>query len=134
LGLGVGQFKGRFQEFYQEENHILIRRIIERNYFLSPHSDYMAILIIYGVVGLVFYLLFLLFTGRKIVFFIRNSISVQQKIHYQTSLLIFMILVMFGTTSESFNSALFWILLSICSTTESLKLVQENEEIIQIEE
>ena len=134
LGLGVGQFKGRFQEFYKEENHILIRRILERNYYLSPHSDYFAILVVYGVAGLLFYLIFLFLTGRKILYHINHSITEEQKLFYQYSLLIITTLAVFGLTSESFNSALFWILLSICSTTELNSATDESEELVEIEE
>ncbi|MBL4708654.1 MAG: O-antigen ligase family protein [Flavobacteriales bacterium] len=134
LGLGVGQFKGRFKEFYKEENNSQIRRMVERDYFFSPHSDYLAILVIYGLPGLIFYILFLALTGRKILYQVRSAIDIDQKTYYQYSLLILTIVVIFGITSESFNSALFWILLSICSTSEVLQVENENEELIQIEE
>lgn len=59
-GLGIGQFKAQFRQFYTNANNPLIKRIIDNGYFLSPHSDYLAFLVIYGVIGFTGYLFFCL--------------------------------------------------------------------------
>jgi O-antigen ligase len=126
VGLGIGQFKGRFHEFYYEENNEFIKILLERNYFLSPHSDYFAILIVYGLLGLLFYLAFLIKTGQRIVYKIRNEIDYKRKIYYRQCFLIFLALVLFGVTAENFTSPLYWILLSLSTKLEFLPVLNSN--------
>lgn len=117
-GLGVGQFKGRFREFYIHENNDLIRRIVQRNYFLSPHSDYLAILVVYGAIGLLAYLSFLVASGSALVRKLRNSLAPEHKRHYRFAFLIFAAVAIFGITHESIGSAFFWMLLTYSTQTE----------------
>ena len=118
VGLGVGQFKARFYEFYVEENNDLIRRITQRNYFLSPHSDYLALLAIYGIVGLVCYLIFIVVTGKALITRFYESVKPDYKRYYLVAMLTFFSILLFGITSESFISALFWMMMSISSKIE----------------
>jgi len=111
-GLGVGQFKGNFYRYYPEENNDLIRRIVQRNYFLSPHSDYLALLVVYGIVGLLCYLAFVFLSGRALLRNLRTALAPEHKRYYQFALMSLVALVLFGIGHENLNSALFWILLS----------------------
>jgi O-antigen ligase len=115
IGLGIGQFKARFYEFYHGENTPLIRRVLSRGYFLSPHSDYLALLVTYGVIGLVFYLIFLTNSFRRIISQLRRAVDKSQKNYFQFSLITLMSIVLFGIAAENFNSALYWIILSLCT-------------------
>ena len=118
LGVGTGQFKGNFPKYYKEENNDLISRIVQRNYFLSPHSDYFAILVIYGAFGLVCYLVFLFLSGRSMLAAYTNASTPEHKQHYKFALLIFTVLVLFGVAHENLGSAFFWILLAIGTKVE----------------
>ena len=111
-GLGIGQFKHRFHEFYYEENNDLIKRMVKRGYFLSPHSDYLALLVVYGIIGLLSYLIFLILTSKHILERLRKVNSNGEKTHLQYCFLIFISLILFGITAENFNHPLYWILLS----------------------
>lgn len=128
MGLGLGQFKTRFREFYYEENNLLIRRMIERNFFLTSHSDYLELLVVYGIPGLICYLIFLILSGRDLWYRLRSTSNPEHKIYYQFGLIVFVGLLLFGITSENFGSALFWILLGI-----STKIEFANEELIEEE-
>lgn len=112
IGVGIGQFKGRFSEFYQEENNNFIRRIRERGYFASPHSDYLALLVIYGIVGLLSYLIFMFLSGKSILTRLLESTKSKDKLYFQFSLLTLVTLILFGFTAESFTSGLYWLLLA----------------------
>ena len=112
MGTGIGQFKARFHEFYYQENNDLIRRMLIRGYFLSPHSDYFALLAIYGIIGLLAYLIFLFLTVKNIVIKIYESVEINNKLYYQYSFLAIFVLILFGITAENFISPLFWIVLS----------------------
>ena len=120
LGLGVGQFKGRFSEFYVGENNDLIRRITQRNYFLSPHSDYFALLAVYGIIGLLGYLVFLFANGRNLLLKLRSAATPQAKRYFAFALVSLVALVLFGIVHESLSNALFWLLLGTSTTTEFL--------------
>lgn len=112
-GMGIGQFKARFREFYTDSNHYLIRRIIESGYYLSPHSDYLAFLVIYGVIGLLGYLIFMFSSLKKVFFKYLNEAKHERKRHYQYCFLILVSLMIFGVANENVVSPLFWLLLSI---------------------
>jgi O-antigen ligase len=120
IGLGIGQFKARFHEFFYDVNDSLIRRIISRGYFLSPHSDYFAVLITYGIVGLILFVIFLTRALIKNIKAVFQSNSMQEKQYAQLVLFSLGAIVLFGITAENFNSALYWIILSLCSKTVSL--------------
>lgn len=118
LGVGTGQFKGNFGKYYKGENNDLIRRIVQRNYFLSPHSDYFSILVVYGAFGLVSYLVFLFLSGRSMLAAYQRATNPEHKQHYKFALLVFSALVMFGFAHESLGSAFFWIVLNIGTKVE----------------
>jgi O-antigen ligase len=112
-GLGIGQFKARFREFYVGENNDLIRRITEKGYFLSPHSDYLALLVIYGAVGLISYLIFMALSLKRVYLKYRNSLNSKGHIDYQFSFLVLVSIILFGVTNENMISPLFWLLLTL---------------------
>ena len=118
-GLGVGQFKARFREFYISENNQEISRMRERGYFISPHSDYLAFLAIYGIVGLGSYLIFLSLSLKKVFFKYQQSVDNDTRQHYQFGFLILIAVVFFGLANENVISALFWILLAISTRVET---------------
>jgi O-antigen ligase len=115
LGLGIGQFKARFREFYRDENNDLIKRIYAKDYFLVTHSDYLLLLVVYGAFGLINYLIFLYLSLREVHWKFKTSINIGLKQHYQFGFLIFIALALFGLTHENFTSALFWLLISIAT-------------------
>lgn len=117
-GLGIGQFKARFHEFFHEENHPRVRQMMARGYFLSPHSDYFAILVVYGAIGLIAYLIFLFLNTKIILSKIYESTDESEKAYYQFGLVALLAIVLFGITAESFNSALYWIVLSTSTRVE----------------
>lgn len=121
IGLGIGQFKARFSEFYQDEHHDLIYRIVNYGYHLSAHSDYLEILITYGIIGLILFLLFLFFSLKKIMLQIQEANTYQLQLIHQIKLLFLVGIILFGLSSTNFVSGLYWILLSL--GTKSLKVI-----------
>lgn len=112
-GMGIGQFKARFREFYTDSNHDLVRRVVEKGYYLSPHSDYLAFLVIYGIVGLLGYLIFMFSSLKKVFLKYSLELNPELKRHYQYCFLMLVSLILFGITNENVISPLFWLLLSI---------------------
>ena len=115
MGLGIGQFKSNFHKYFYDNYNDEIRRSIERSYFRSPHSDYLAIIAIYGIVGLLCYLVFMTLSFMRLFHKVRSAHEPFVRIHYQYVILIFVMLVLFGITQENFFSPLFWLLLSFSS-------------------
>ncbi|NND34357.1 MAG: hypothetical protein HKN76_17365, partial [Saprospiraceae bacterium] len=93
----------------------LIRRVLSRGYFLSPHSDYLALLVTYGIVGLILYLIFLTNSFRHIIAQLRQAYTKSQINYFQFSLITLTSIALFGIAAENFNSALYWIILSLCT-------------------
>ncbi|MEL6971369.1 MAG: O-antigen ligase family protein [Bacteroidota bacterium] len=110
IGLGLGQFEARFPEFYREENNLLIYEILSFGYHLSPHSDYMAVLITYGIIGLVFFLMFLFYSVRKI---LRQLWTNTDRYIYRLQLLGIVTIIIFGVAAENFVSGLYWMILTL---------------------
>lgn len=129
LGLGLGQFEARFPEFYQGENNRVISEVLNYGYFLSPHSDYMAVLITYGIIGLICFLIFYYLSFLRLyrsLLVSRNSAT--------TSLLLIQLLglvaiTLFGIGSENFVSGLYWIILAL--STKSLSNRSEQPQLDQ---
>ncbi|MFY0591796.1 O-antigen ligase family protein [Roseivirga sp.] len=122
IGLGIGQFKARFREFYQNENNQLIHRVVRNDYFLSPHSDYLALLAIYGALGLLGYLIFLFLTVKKALIKYITSVELDVRIYYQFGFLVLVSLILFGITNENTISPLFWILLTMSTRVNFLEI------------
>lgn len=111
-GFGIGQFSAKFPAYYTNESNKLILEIVNRGYFLSAHNDYLAILVDYGLPGLVFYLCFLWFSFKKL--FRRLNYPSEDDNHAllkQFSFIIFCCLIIFGLAAENFQHQLFWCLL-----------------------
>jgi O-antigen ligase len=111
-GMGIGQFKSNFPLFFAKESDKLILEVVNRNYHLSVHNDYLAILTDYGLPGLVFYLVFLFLSFRKI---FRRTIYPKESdeapfLNPFTVILLFCLIV-FGLAAENFQNQLFWFLL-----------------------
>ena len=112
MGMGVGQFKANFSKYYGQETNKLILEIVNRNFYLSPHSDYLAILVIYGLPSLVLYLAFLVASLWKS--FLRITYPSEdegQQLINQFSFIFLMCIMIFGITSENFQHPLYWFLL-----------------------
>ncbi len=110
VGLGLGQFEARFPEFYREENNIVIYEMLAYGYYLSPHSDYLAVLVSFGIVGLVFFLLFFFFSIRKILSLFWRSTGDSL---LRMQLIGIIALVIFGIAAENFVSGLYWLILTL---------------------
>lgn len=125
LGMGLGQFEAQFSSFYQDENHDLIRRIVDFGYHLSAHSDYFSILITYGILGLILFLLFLFYSFKKLIPLALFHRQEDEKSYYQLQLILLVSVATFGIASENFNSGLYWLLLTF-STKSVGFLITEN--------
>ncbi|MEL6635571.1 MAG: O-antigen ligase family protein [Bacteroidota bacterium] len=117
LGLGIGQFKARFPEFYQGETNQTVYEVVDFGYHLSPHSDYFGILITYGIIGLLLYLFFLFVTTRRKLRDIYQATVDSVRRYHQFSFTLLLPVILFGFVADSFNSALYWALLSISTKT-----------------
>ncbi len=111
-GIGIGQFKANFPRYFGEESHKLILEIVNRGYYLSPHNDYLAILVDYGLPSLLCYLLFLGVTfsslSKRMLYITRHEeVDFLRKLCF----ILFICLIIFGLTAENFQHPLFWFLL-----------------------
>jgi O-antigen ligase len=113
IGLGLGQFEARFPEFYREENNLLIYEILNYGYHLSPHSDYMAVLITYGIIGLLLFLIFYFLSFLRLFRQLATSSGESAYSLYQIQLAGLVTVVLFGLAAENFVSGLFWIILTL---------------------
>ena len=117
-GLGIGQFKARFGEFYAEEKNKIIRNFVTFGAGMSVHSDYFALLTEYGLIGMLSYIAFILLSLRKN--WLHSKVydyDYRLKLTYQTNFIILFSLAIFGLASESFISPICWFLLSISTKT-----------------
>lgn len=113
-GLGIGQFKANFKQYYVNESNPLVTEIVNRGYYLSPHNDYLAILADYGLPSLLFYLAFLFVTFRKV---FRKILypkeDAEENFLAQYGFMIFCCLIIYGMSAENFQHQLYWFLLMI---------------------
>jgi len=116
-GLGIGQFKTRFREFYLTANEKTIYENVNRGMHLSAHSDYVAIAVTYGIFGLFCYLLYLFRSFKTAFFNIAQYRTGPLGVHYQFCLIMLITLAVFGVTSENFTSAIYWMSLAISTKT-----------------
>lgn len=117
VGLGIGQFKTRFSEFFRQERSEKIYRMVLFGYFLTPHSDYFAILIEYGIIGLIAYGIFLFLSLRKgVLQFLSSRTRQQQKLH-QLKFAMLIALLLFGISHDNFGSAIYWFLIAYATKT-----------------
>lgn len=121
LGLGIGQFKARFHEFFHDENNELIQRMLSRGYYLAPHSDYVALLVTYGVPGLLAYLLFIFLVARKLLFKFWVSQKPDEKSYFKQIFLFFLAVCLFGLGADNFLSPVYWIVLTLSSKTSLIE-------------
>lgn len=130
VGLGLGQFEARFPEFYREENNILIYEILNYGYHLSPHSDYMAVLITYGIIGLLLFLIFYFLSFLRLFKRLLNSKDDSVFTLYQIQLAGLLTVVLFGLAAENFVSGLYWIILTLSTKSfvedEHIQLAQQD--------
>lgn len=122
IGLGLGQFEARFPEFYREENNLLIYEVLNYGYHLSPHSDYMAVLITYGIIGLLLFLIYYFLSLLRLFKRLLTSKGNTAYTLYQIQLVGLITVVLFGLAAENFVSGLFWIILTL-----STKSFEEEE-------
>jgi O-antigen ligase len=125
-GMGIGQFKAHFREFFVGEDNTLINNIVENGYFLSPHSDYLAYLVVYGAIGLFSYLVFVFLSTLKVYAKYRRAEEPDLKRHYLFCLLVLVGLAVFGIANENLISPIFWLLLCL-ATNVNIK----EEEIVE---
>lgn len=116
-GMGIGQFKGNFGRIFQTEYHKTILEVVNRGAQLSAHSDYVALLVVYGLPGLLFYLWFLAQTAIKLFWKISLATTKKEARFYQFSLMVLMAIAIFGIGSENFLSPLYWVLLMLCTVS-----------------
>lgn len=119
-GLGIGQFKAKFPRIFQSEYHKTILEFVNRGTYMSVHSDYVGLLVIYGFVSLILYLFFLANTSLSL---LKNIFRKTNKIHarfYQLNLMILAAIAIFGIGSENFLSPLYWAFLGLCTVSLSI--------------
>lgn len=125
-GIGIGQFKAKFSKLFQNEYHDLILRIVDRGAFLSTHSDYVTLLVVYGFVGLLLYVFYLFQSSKKLLLKIRFSDSPEERRFYQFSLIVLVTVALFGFAAENFLSPLYWILLALSTAWISVSKKSES--------
>ncbi len=111
-GMGIGQFKSHFSKYYAETPHVLITEIVNRGYYLSPHSDYLALLADYGMPGLLCYLGFAIATVvrlfRRVVYPTEDE---DELLLRRFSFIFFICILIFGIVTENFQHQLYWFFL-----------------------
>lgn len=116
-GIGIGQFKAQFARIFQTSYHETVLQVVDRRAFLSAHSDYIALLVIYGIVGLFLYLVYLFNLIMRLIRQIRFAESEEEQRFYQFGMMTVAALATFGLTAENFLNPLYWILLAVCSSS-----------------
>lgn len=116
-GMGIGQYKEKFDQYFANENHLYIINIVERGYFLSTHNDYLAILTDYGLPGLLFYMFFLLFSFLKLLKRVSYSSEDLHESRFlvQYKFILICCLIIFGMASENLPNPLFWFLMMVAT-------------------
>jgi hypothetical protein len=117
MGIGIGQFKNKFTKLFQTEYHKTILECVNRGAYLSTHSDYVTLLVVYGMPSLLFYLFFLGNITRKLMWEIQFAATKAAARFYQFSLMILAALVIFGIGSENFLSPIYWALLAFATVS-----------------
>jgi len=111
-GIGIGQYKANFAQYYSEVPDKLILEIVNRGYFLSTHNDYLAILTDYGLPSLVLYVAFLFFTLMKGIKKLNYpSGNDNEKLLAQFNFSFFICIIIFGIAAENFQHQLYWFFL-----------------------
>lgn len=128
MGIGIGQFKNKFTKIFQTEYHKTILECVNRGAYLSTHSDYVTLLVVYGMPSLLFYLFFLGNITRKLMWKIQFATSKAAARFYQFSLMILAALVIFGLGSENFLSPIYWAFLAF--STVSLTVPFPTEKVV----
>lgn len=117
-GMGIGQYKANFPDFFKYETHSFIVRIVDRGYFLSTHNDYLAILTDYGLIGLACYLIFLVLSLSKRFKLLQVSAgSGETRFLFTFSFIVLSFIIVFGMAAENFQNQLFWFLLMFATKT-----------------
>jgi O-antigen ligase len=115
-GMGIGQYKDKFDQYFSTEGHLYILNIVERGYFLSTHNDYLAIVTDYGLPGLLLYLFFLLFSFVKLLRRVTYpSEDDDAKFLIQYKFILICCLIIFGMASENLPNPLFWFLMMVAT-------------------
>jgi len=114
-GMGIGQYKDKFDSYFTSESHLYIVQIVERGYFLSTHNEYLAILTDFGLPALVLYLAFL---GFHLLKRLKNQggHSNQSELSLfisQYQLLLICCLIIFNMASENLPNPLYNFLLMV---------------------
>ena len=112
-GIGIGQFKAMFPKYFIDESESLILKMVNRGYFLSIHNDYLAILTDYGLPSLLFYLMYLFFTFKKVTRrILYPAEDAEGEMLNRFAFILFSCLIIFGLSAENFQHPLFWFLLA----------------------
>ncbi len=112
-GIGIGQFKAQFSKLMQNEYHDQIVKIVQRGAHLSIHSDYIGLLVIYGIPGLLLYLYYLAKLALTLLRNMRFATDKPLRRFYQFNLMVLFSIAVFGLSSENFLSPLYWVLFAL---------------------
>ena len=119
LGMGIGQFRANFFDYFSDENNRIIYNQIRYGAALSEHSDYFALLTGYGIIGLLLYFYFLFLSVVKNINYSRASRTILLRQFYQFNILLLISIAIFGLTSENFHNPLYWFLIAYSTKTIS---------------
>jgi len=102
-GMGLGQYKEKFEQYFSTSSHLYVVNIVERGYFLSTHNDYLAVLTDYGLPSLALYLIFIFFAFIRL---IRNILYPDEddsdyRLLAKYKFILFCSLVVFGISTKS---------------------------------
>lgn len=126
-GIGIGQFKAKFSRIFQTEYHKTILEVVNRGAYLSAHSDYVTLLVVYGLPALLLYLYFLFEITKKLFWKMQAAMSKEAARFYQFNLMVLTALAIFGIGSENFLSPIYWALLVLCTVSLSIPFPAEIE-------
>ena len=123
IGLGIGQFKARFAEFFRDSANQDVYEMVTFGYYMTAHSDYFTVLIVYGIVGLICYLSYLFVAARKRFYQLQLPASPDLRRFQHLQVLLLLSVVVFGFAHESFTSGIYWFTLTFA--TKNLQGIQE---------
>lgn len=117
VGMGIGQYKANFSKYYTSVPNKLIVAMTMYDYYMSPHNDYLSILADYGLPSLIVYLFFLLVTSWQL--FVKAIYEQDPTLlyFYQLSLIMIVVIGLFGFGHENFLHQLYWFTLMFATKT-----------------
>ena len=113
LGMGIGQFKANFADYFRNEKNLVIYEVVNRGAHLATHNDYLEVVTDFGLPGLLFYLTFLFISMRQLLGKLNTTRDPWERNIYQLCVIILFCLLIFGMASSNSHKPLYWFLLAL---------------------